>query len=146
MDVWTTRFGNLSVNPQDEIWFENGLIGLEDCRRWVILSDSNNPSLGWLQSLEQGHIALGVVSPRRFVSDYQLRVDRCDLKTLGLETVHDAEVVVIASRQQTGLTLNLRAPLVINVEKRRGCQVVAKDELPVQFPLPLQTVELRRSA
>jgi flagellar assembly factor FliW len=142
MDVFTTRFGLLSVQPQDEIVFEHGLIGLEDCRRWVVLTDSANTALGWLQNLDQGHIAVGVVSPRRFVPDYQLRVDRADLRTLGLATIRDAEVVVIASRQTNGITLNLRAPLVINVEKRLGCQVIAKDEHPVQYPLDLQNVKL----
>jgi flagellar assembly factor FliW len=146
MDIITTRFGVLSVQPQDEIVFEQGLIGLEDCKRWVVLTDSNNGALGWLQNLEQGHIALGVVSPRRFVPDYQLRVDRADLCTLGLATIRDAEVVVIASRQTDGLTLNLRAPLVINVEKRLGCQVIAKDEHPVQYPLDSQNLKLRRIA
>ena len=146
MDVFTTRFGLLSVQSQDEIVFAQGLIGLEDCRRWVMLTDSANPALGWLQNLEQGHIAVGVVSPRRFVPDYQLRVDRTDLRTLGLTTIRDAEVVVIASRQEGGITLNLRAPLVINVENRLGCQVIAKDEHPVQYPLNLQNVKLRRTA
>lgn len=157
MDVRTTRFGTLSVEPQDELIFEAGLIGLEHCRRWVVLSDTTNPTLGWLQSLEEGHIALGVVSPRRYVADYQLRVDRADLAGLQLTTARDAEVVVIASRQANGeqagtLTLNLRAPLVINVEQRRGCQVISKDDLPVQFPLSLHaapsatTAPLKRTA
>ena len=146
MDVITTRFGTLSVPPQDELYFDQGLIGLDECRRWVVLTDSENPALGWLQSVEQGHIALGIVSPRRFVPDYQLRVDRDDLRTLKLATVHDAEVAVIVNRQAGGLTLNLQAPLVINVEARRGCQVVAKDAYPVQFPLPTATIPLRRSA
>lgn len=146
MDVFTTRFGVLSVQPQDEIVFEQGLIGLEDCKHWVVLTDSSNPALGWLQNLEQSHIAVGIVSPRRFVPSYQLRVDRADLRTLGLTTVRDAEVVVIASRHPEGLTLNLRAPLVINVEKRLACQVVSKDEHPVQYPLDLQNQKLRRIA
>ncbi|NOY29205.1 MAG: flagellar assembly protein FliW [Planctomycetes bacterium] len=146
MDVHTTRFGTLSVPEQDELLFPQGLIGLEDCRRWVVLTDSDNPALGWLQSIEHGHIALGVVSPRRFVSDYQLRVDRDELRFLELATEHDAEVVVIASRQESDLTLNLRAPLVINVQQRRGCQVVAKDAYPVRFALTAQTIPLRRTA
>jgi len=151
MDVLTTRFGTLSVEAQDELIFEQGLIGLEHCHRWVVLTDTRNPTLGWLQSLDEGHIALGVVSPRRFVPDYQLRVDRGDLKVLDLTTARDAEVVVIASRQTTGtvegsLTLNLRAPLVINVERRRGCQVIAKDDLPVQFALSSPSLPLKRTA
>jgi flagellar assembly factor FliW len=146
MDVHTTRFGTLSVPPQDELLFPLGLMGLEDCRRWVILTDSENSALGWLQSIEHGHIALGIVSPRRFVSDYQLRIDRDDLRVLELTTDYDAEVAVIASRQDSGLTLNLRAPLVVNVQQRRGCQVVTKDAYPVQYPLTTQTVALRRTA
>jgi flagellar assembly factor FliW len=146
MDVLTTRFGTLSVPPQDELFFDQGLIGLEDCRRWVVLTDSENPALGWLQSIEHGHIALGIVSPRRFVSDYQLRVDRGELQSLELATEGDAEVAVIASRQTNGLTLNLRAPLVINVGNRRGCQVVAKDSYPVQFSLTSATIPLRKTA
>lgn len=146
MEVFTTRFGTLSVRPQDELLFEQGLVGLEDCLRWVVLSDSQNPALGWLQSIEHAHVGLGIVSPRRFVAGYQLRVDRDDLHSLDLATLRDAEVVVIASRQESGLTLNLRAPLVINVETRRGCQVIAKDSLPVRFPLTQTPVELRRSA
>jgi flagellar assembly factor FliW len=146
MDIHTTRFGTLSVHPQDELLFPQGLVGLESCRRWVVLTDAENPALGWLQSIDHGHVALGIVSPRRFVPEYQLRVDRDDLRTLELDTVRDAEVVVIACRQPNGLTLNLRAPLVINVEKRRGCQVIAKDAHPVQFPLTAAPLQLRRSA
>jgi len=151
MDVLTTRFGNLSVQPQDELTFTQGLIGLEHCRRWVVLTDTKNPALGWLQSIDEGHIALGVVSPRRFVPDYQLRVDSADLHSLELTTARDAEVVVIASRQSNGhqeggLTLNLRAPLVINVQRRHGCQVIAKDNLPVQFPLSVPSLPLKRTA
>ncbi|MCH2114444.1 MAG: flagellar assembly protein FliW [Pirellulales bacterium] len=146
MDIITTRFGTLSVQPVDELLFANGLIGLEDCRTWVVLTDSKNPALGWLQSAEQGHIALGVVSPRRFVPDYQLRVDRDDLRSLDLTTTGDAEVAVIASRNDAGLTLNLRAPLVINVEKRRGCQVVAKDAHPIQFQLNDPSMALKKTA
>jgi flagellar assembly factor FliW len=146
MDIYTTRFGTLAVHPQDELLFEHGLIGLEACRCWAVLSDAENPGLGWLQSIDHGHVALGIVSPRRFVPDYQLRVDRDELRTLDLATVRDAEVVVIASRQPSGLTLNLRAPLVINVEQKRGCQVIAKDAHPVQFPLTAAPVPLRRSA
>lgn len=146
MEVFTTRFGTLSVRPQDELLFGQGLVGLEDCQRWVVLSDSQNVALGWLQSVEHAHVALGIVSPRRFVPQYQLRVDRDELRSLELDTFRDAEVVVIASRQESRLTLNLRAPLVINVEKRLGCQVIAKDALPVRFPVSQSDLPLRRSA
>jgi flagellar assembly factor FliW len=55
---------------------------------------------------------------------------------LALANIRDAQVVVVISRNPEGLSLNLRAPLVINVEARRGRQVIAKDPLPVRLILP----------
>lgn len=136
MDIQTSRFGNLQVLPTDVLLFEQGLIGLRHCRRWVILADAQNPALGWLQSIDEPESALGVVSPRRFVPDYQLRVSRQELAPLALANIRDAQVVVVISRNVEGLSLNLRAPLVINVEARRGRQVIAKDPLPVRLVLP----------
>jgi len=136
MDVSTSRFGTLTVQSADMLHLEQGLIGLRHCRRWVVLADAQNSALGWLQSIDSPEIALGVVSPRRFVADYQLRVARKDLAPLALDDPRDAQVVVIVSRNEEGLALNLRAPLVINVEARRGRQVIAKDPLPVRLILP----------
>jgi flagellar assembly factor FliW len=135
MEVTTSRFGKLQAPPSDILLFEQGLIGLRNCRRWVVLADAQNPALGWLQCVDDPELAVGVVSPRRFVPDYQLRVSRQDLAPLGLASARDAQVVVIVSRHAEGLSLNLRAPLVINVEARRGRQVVAKDSLPVRLTL-----------
>jgi flagellar assembly factor FliW len=136
MDITTSRFGVLQVLPSDILMFDNGLIGLRHCRRWVVLADAQNDALGWLQSIDEPDAALGVVSPRRFVADYQLRVSRQELAPLQLASARDAQVVVIVSRHAEGLALNLRAPLVINVEGRRGRQVIAKDPLPVRLVLP----------
>jgi flagellar assembly factor FliW len=136
MEITTSRFGALQVLPSDILLFEQGLIGLRSCRRWVVLADAYTAALGWLQSVDEPETALGVVSPRRFVADYQLRVARQDVAPLQLASPRDAQVVVIVSRHAEGLALNLRAPLVINVEGRRGRQVIAKDPLPVRLVLP----------
>jgi hypothetical protein len=58
---------------------ELGLPGLEDCREWALLADASNDALGWLQSTTRGDVALAVVSPRRFVPDYQVRIPRSEL-------------------------------------------------------------------
>jgi flagellar assembly factor FliW len=145
MEVTTTRFGTLQAPPSDILLFEHGLIGLRHCRQWIVLADAQNPALGWLQCVDDPDMAVGVVSPRRFVPDYQLRVSKQDLAPLGLSNLREAQVVVIVSRRPEGLSLNLRAPLVINVEARRGRQVVAADALPVRMALTAPD-EMRMSA
>lgn len=136
MQITTTRFGSLTIDEADVLTFVDGLIGMEDCRRWVLLADAQNSALAWLQSLDRGEVALAVVSPRRFVPDYRVRLARRDLYPLELETSSDVQVLVIVSRADDCLALNLKAPLVIHLASRIGRQIVARDDHPLQHRLP----------
>jgi flagellar assembly factor FliW len=145
MDVSTTRFGVVSIEESDVLAFADGLIGLEECCRWVLLADAQNSALGWLQCVDLPQVALAVVSPRRFVADYQVRVSRRDIEPLGLKRTSDAQVLVIVNEANGSLALNLKAPLVIHLELRVGRQVIAKDDHAVKHFLPGAT-PLRKTA
>jgi flagellar assembly factor FliW len=136
MNLSTTRFGSVTIEEGDVLDFVDGLIGMEQCRLWVLLADASNPALGWLQSTERSDVALAVVSPRRFVPDYTVRVSRRDIEPLGLAELNDAQVLVIVGQSEGSLVLNLKAPLVIHLAERRGRQLVARDDHAVQFRLP----------
>ena len=145
MDIKTTRFGVLTVESEDLIQFPAGLLGLEDCLSWVLLADAHNESLGWLQNTKRPDLALAVVSPRRFVPDFQLRVSRSEIAPLSLMEIRQAQVLVIVNKHEGEITLNMKAPLVINPEKRLGRQVVANGDQPLQYRLPAPVL-LRKSA
>jgi flagellar assembly factor FliW len=145
MDFATTRFGTVTIEDHDVLTFVDGLIGMESQSRWALLADARNSALGWLQSLDRPDVALAVVSPRRFVTDYRVRVARRDVEPLDLASADDAQVLVIVNQLGDGLVLNLKAPLVIHVAARLGRQIVAKDDHPVQYPLA-GTSPLRRTA
>jgi flagellar assembly factor FliW len=136
MNINTTRFGSLTIDEGDVLTFVDGLIGMEACRRWVLLADAQNSALAWLQSLDRAEVALAVVSPRRFVPDYACRVARRDIQPLGLTDPNDAQVLTIISRAGDALALNLKAPLVIHLAERLGRQIVARDDHGVQHRLP----------
>lgn len=144
MNISTTKFGSLSIEQSDVLTFVDGLIGMEDCHRWVLLGDSENAALAWLQSLERPEVALAVVSPRRFVPDYQVRVSKREIAPLALETPNDAQVLVIISNVGGALALNLKAPLVIHLAERVGRQIVARDDHAVQHRL--QATARRKTA
>ena len=146
MQVSTTRFGYLEVDADSLISFPAGMLGLQDCRQWMLLSDTHNPALGWLQCTTRPDVALAVVSPRRYVPQYQLRVSRIELAPLELNDVNEAEVLAIVSRNHQAMTLNLKAPLVIHPEQRLGRQVIANGDMPVQYPLVMDRVMFRKSA
>jgi len=146
MELDTCRFGKVEITPADLMVFPTGIIGLERCREWVLLADAHNDALGWLQSTTRADVALAVVSPRRFVPDYQIRVPRRELSGLKMETMEDAQVLVIVGKNDRGCTLNLKAPLVFNLRQQLGTQVVAKDDHPLQYELQAPAAPLKKSA
>jgi flagellar assembly factor FliW len=135
MRINTTRFGRLEIDLHERLLFPAGILGLEECREWVLLADAENDALGWLQSTARREIALAVVSPRRFVPGFQLRVARSELAPLELADSRQAQVLVIVGKNETKITLNLKAPLVINLQRRVGRQVVANNDYPVRYEL-----------
>ncbi len=145
-DLNTTRFGTLSVDTEDVIRFPHGLPGLEDCRDWVLLADTHSDAIAWLQSVERHDVALAVASPRRFVPDYQIRVARRELEPLEVECLDAVQVLVVLSKTGKSVTLNLKAPLLINPNRRLGHQIVTNSDLPVQYQLGSDLPTLRKSA
>lgn len=145
MHIHTSRFGTLRYENDDVLTFPHGLIGMESCRRWVLLADSENRALGWLQSAERPELALAVVSPRRFVPGYQVRVAAREVEPVTDAPDGELQVLVVVSRSEEGLTVNLKAPIVVSLETRRGRQVVAKDDHAVRYVLGA-TIPFRQSA
>ena len=147
MKIDTARFGPVEIEPSDLLHFPSGLLGLEDCRQWVLLADAENDALGWLQNSSRPEIAFAVVCPRRFVRDYQVRISRAELTPLALADVRQAQVLAIVGKNENGITLNLKAPLVINLERRLGRQVITNGDQPLQYrPAASPPAPLRKSA
>ena len=145
MEINTSRFGAVEIAPEDILLFPRGLAGFEECRHWILLADGENEAVAWLQSISRPDLALAVVSPRRFAPHYQVRVAKSELAALELALHEQAYVLCVLSKNDGRLTLNLKAPLIINLDQRLGRQVVTTDEQPLQFELPGQA-QLRKSA
>ena len=146
MKIDTSRFGCVHIAPDDLLHFPSGLLGLENCRHWVLLADAENDALGWLQDSSSPEIALAVVCPRRFVPDYQVRISRGELAPLELAEVREAQVLTIVGKNEHGITLNLKAPLVINLQRRLGRQVIANGDQSLQHTLVNGSPALRKTA
>lgn len=131
----TTRFGDLAIQDEHLLSFPAGLLGLEECRQWVLLADTSNDAMGWLQSADRAEIAMAVVSPRRFVPDYQVRVARREIEAIDADDPTQSQVLVIVGKNDRSVTLNLKAPLLLNMERQVGRQVIVTNDLPVQFEL-----------
>jgi flagellar assembly factor FliW len=146
MEIHTTRFGPVDIHPNDVILFPSGILGLDDCQHWVLLADAQNEALGWLQSTTHGDVALAVVSPKRFVPDHHVRVAPQELAPLALGGAEDTCVLAIVGRNDQSVTLNLKAPLVINLRRRLGRQVIDNADQPLQYEVTRQEEPRRKIA
>lgn len=146
MKLETTRFGMVEIQSNDILFFRYGLFGFETQQQWVLLSDLNNSAVAWLQSMTNPEVALPVVSPRRFVNEYQVQLDERQIALLSLAKEEQAAVLAVVSRNGQTLTCNLRAPIVVNLDRRVGCQVVTADEQALQYPLAELPTAARKSA
>jgi flagellar assembly factor FliW len=147
MLIDTTHFGPVEIEMDDVLVFPRGLVAFEECRHWILLCDEENPALAWLQSLSRTEVALPVVSPRRFVPEYSVHVGRGQLFPLEFSQFDQAYVLAVVSSSDGDLTLNLKAPLIVNLDRRLGRQVITTDEQPVALPLATVTpARLRKSA
>jgi flagellar assembly factor FliW len=130
MKFQTRRFGVIDVDESRVIKMKGGILGFEHLLTFTLLiQDQKNPLL-WLQSLEDGSLAFVVIDPRIISSDYRPEIPKADLAFLEItreEEISLLSIVTIRS-QPFRVTANLRAPLVVNVEKRVGGQIVLEDD------------------
>lgn len=138
MRIETQRFGTLQVDPRELFLFPQGLIGLETLRQWMLVPDADNPAVIWLQSASRGDQALAMISPRVFVPDYRVHVARRALEVLQLRSDHRTYVLTTLAGTPAAVTTNLRAPVIINLDRRLGCQVITGDQQPLQHALPVK--------
>lgn len=129
MKITTRSFGEIEVPDDNVIHFQQGLIGFGDLRRFVIVENADAHPFCWLQSVDDPDIALVTVDPIRFFPAYECAPSSEDLNDLGLESVTEAQVfsVVILELDQNKVTLNLVAPVLVNLKQRLAKQVILSD-------------------
>jgi len=137
MRIDTQRFGTLELNPDQLFLFPQGVIGMESLRQWALLPDLDNPAVAWLQSASRGDRAIALISPRAFFTDYRVHVTRRDLACLHMQAGAEVYVLTTVAGHVGRLTTNLRAPLLLNLNRRLGCQVITGDEQSIQMALPI---------
>ena len=139
MLVKTSRFGQVQSSQEEVIIFPQGLIGFEANRHWLIVPDPENSDVAWLQSISQPQVALPLISPRKIAPLYKVNVPNRQLTPLKLRSTDRVYVLNVVSKSGKTLTANLRSPIVINLSKRLGCQVITNDPLPLALPISLHS-------
>ena len=128
MIIKTSRFGQLDVDADRLIVFDDGILGFPDQHEYALIQTGEGSGFYWLQSVARADLAFVVCDPRLFVADYQVPVKGEDLQCIELDRAESAQIFVIVNKVGDLLTGNFQGPLVVNVINRRARQLVLSDK------------------
>lgn len=135
LKIKTERFGEVAFTSEDILFFPRGIPAFEDKHQWI-LAGSDDSAIRWLQSLDDGALALPVTSPDAVQPDYNARIPEDDLNLVGTFNPAELALLIVVSIPESApwnMTANLRAPILINIKTRRAVQVIAlNEEYPVK--------------
>lgn len=132
MLVETKFFGEVDLPEEKILTFDRGLIGLSDYKKFTILydCDKEETNISWLQSVEEPALALPVVRPWLIKEDYNPTVE--DELLISLGELTDENLVILLTmtvpEDIEQMSVNLKAPVVINADTRKGIQIIAENQ------------------
>jgi flagellar assembly factor FliW len=126
------------VTVSEAVSFPDGIPGFESCRRWVVMAAEDATPLRRLQAVDGAEAAFLAIDPRAALEGYRCELSDADLRRLGAAREEPLLWLALVMVEESGtLTVNLRAPIVINPKTMIGQQV-----LPHNCLYPLRHVLL----
>jgi len=127
MKLNTKHFGEIEIDEKGILDFFEGLPGFENKRRFILLAGGDEQSpFKWLQCIDEPELAFAVVDPFIIKKDYDIDLSDSIAEELCIENTEDVLVysIVVVPGDVSKISMNLKAPVIINTKSRKGMQVV----------------------
>lgn len=113
-----------------EVRFNKGIPGFEDLKNFIFKDLQDNDKFKVMESIEQREISFVTVSPFEIYEEYEINLNDETINELQIENPEDVLVLSIITLGKTleTSTMNLKAPLVINIKNNLGKQYILQNE------------------
>lgn len=139
MQLETAHFGVIDINEDDFIYFPEGIPGFENSKKYALIgNDTGEAVFFWLQSIDMPELCFVVTDPFMVYDGYGVDVDDEDVELLKITDTNKvlSLTIVIIPEDINEIRVNLKAPILINMEKKVGKQIIQKnDNLPIRYYL-----------
>ena len=139
MIINTKIFGEIDVDESKKITFPQGIIGFAELKDFMLVHDNEKTGgIRWMQSLQEPAFAMPVIDPLAVKEDYNPSIEDELLKPLGEVNPEDMLVLVTITvpKDIENMTVNLRAPIIINSATRKAGQIIIEDDsYLVKYPV-----------
>ncbi len=139
MKADTRLFGTIEIADDKIITMEKGMIGFPNLNRFTLIYDKEkgqkSTSIMWLQSMDDTDIAFPVMIPHVVKEDYSPNVNEEIVAPLGELTEENTFLLVTVTvpKKVEDFSVNLKAPIVINLDTNKGVQLIVEDDYPVKY-------------
>jgi len=127
----TTNFGEIEIDKEKIFSFPDGLLGFEEDREFVIINNED-PEIPfqWLQSLRNPDLAFVIINPFLVYPNYDIRISKAVRDKLKIEDEKDVAIysIVVVPEDMEKMTANLLGPIILNIDKKLGKQVILDDD------------------
>ena len=130
MKTKTRYFGEIDYTKDELIAFPKGLFGFEEEQKFLLIPFSDAGTLFSLQSVKTPELAFTLMHPFTLHAGYAPVLQAEELKTLQVEKSEDLYYYVMCTVKEpvTECTVNMKCPLAINPDTRRGMQAILEDD------------------
>lgn len=119
MKIKTIQFGEIEIEKNKIIELTGGIIGFENLKNYILLN-SGNPLFLWLISIDSPENVFPLFGIKVLMGDYPAHEK------------HEAFGIVKLNSEPLKVTVNLKAPIYLDLDKNKGFQRILDDE---KFPL-----------
>jgi flagellar assembly factor FliW len=127
MLLQTKHFGEIEVSEKSILRFESGLPGFELLKEFILIDNNDETSpFKWLQCVNEPQMAFAIANPFMIKKDYDFELSEEAVRELGIEKEEEATVyaIVVVPEDLTKISMNLKAPLIINNKNNKGAQII----------------------
>lgn len=126
MRLATSRFGTIDYQENEVVTLREGMPGLENHTRYLILRPPESQPFFWLQSLHDSHTALPVIQPQIFLPDYQIELSDQLVAELQVQKGHKLVpcCVISLGKELEDAFVNLLTPIVVNTGNNLARQIM----------------------
>lgn len=113
-----------------EILFEKGIPGFENYRYFNVNIVEGIKRFYHIVSKEDSNIGFISISPFDIKKDYEIDLDDEFIKELDIKDEKDVLVICLITlgKSLKDSTVNLKAPIIINIKNNRGKQLILQDD------------------
>jgi len=129
MEIVSPVHGKILFEQDDIILFEKGIPGVEEYKKYII-KDVEDSYFKIMQSIEEAELGFIIISAFDVKKDYEIKLTSEILNKLEIKEANEVALYSIVSLNSNpeNITANLRAPLIININKKKGEQYILEKE------------------